>query len=166
MSEVTLTAKNFDREAIREATGSDILKLNWTSNPDDKKVYQLGFAIMYNHRKCNDETFKLNDFFADIPQSMGSNCGAHSKGYLSSKKSNFTIPILGGESIPATFVDCTATGSQALVRDCYGIREMKAGSVRIQLNVYGEKSGCNGLPVIHIQVPQKFSTIFVDSYGN
>lgn len=97
---------------------------------------------------------------------MGANCGVRFKGSISSGMNNFALPVLGGKSIPTTFVDCTASGSQALIRDCYGIQEKKIGTVRLQLNVYSETSGCNGLQVVHIQVPLKYSTQFVDSYGN
>ena len=153
-------------DEVTKVIGNDVLKLRWATNTDQRKIYHLGFAIIYNHTRNNDLSFKLNDFFSEIPQSMGANCGVQYKGSMSGGMSNYTIPVLGGESIPTTYVDCTASGSQILIRDCYGIQEKKTGTVRLQLNVYSEKSGCNGLQVVHIQIQQKYSTQFTESYGN
>ena len=140
--------------------------MRWNGNTDSKKIYHLGFSIMYNHLKESDKDMQLNSFFSEMPQSMGDNCKIATDGFFSKKNNKYRIPIIGGKSIPTTFLQCTASGKTNITRDCYGIISKKEGTVRLQMNICSPTSGCNGAQVIHIQVPSQFEKTFVDSYGN
>ena len=153
-------------EDVKSTTGSDILRLRWKGNSNAKKAYHLGFSIMYNHVKKSDEEMRLNDFFSDMPQEMGENCKITPPSYFSKKNCEFQIPVIGGKSINATYFESSAAGKSSLVRDCYGIISKKEGTVRLQMNIFGPRSGCNGAPVIHIQVSANHEQIFRKSYGN
>ncbi len=147
-------------------TGSEILRLQWIGNSKPKKVYHLGFSIIYNNLKGTDGNLVLNDFFSGMPQAMGDNCKIVTSGSMSRKNEQLYIPVIGGKSIPSSYINCSASGKTKLIRDCYGIISKKEGTVRLQMNIYGPKTGCNGVQVIHIQVPSDYKEIFMTSYGN
>ena len=150
----------------KKVTGNEVLRMRWNGNSDSKKAYHLGFSIMYNHIKESDGSMKLNDFFSDMPQEMGKNCEITTPGYFTRGKEIYKIPVIGGKSIQTTFFESTASGKTSLTRDCYGIVSKREGTVRLQMNIYSPQSGCNGAPVIHIQVPSVNEKTFIRSYGN
>ena len=150
----------------KSITGDEVLPMRWSGNSDSQKSYHLGFAIMYNHLKESDGIMQLNEFFYGMPQEMGDNCKIATPSYFSRERGQYYIPILGGKSIPTSFLQCTASGKANLTKDCYGIQSKKEGTVRLQMNVFSQKSGCNGLQVIHIQIPSKYEKEFRISYGD
>ena len=150
----------------KSITGDEVLPMRWSGNSDSQKSYHLGFAIMYNHLKESDGIMQLNEFFYGMPQEMGDNCKIATPSYFSRERGQYYIPILGGKSIPTSFLQCTASGKANLTKDCYGIQSKKEGTVRLQMNVLSQKSGCNGLQVIHIQIPSKYEKEFRISYGD
>ena len=160
---------------VKRVTGNEVLKLRTKNVSNSKFLYHLGFSIMYNHEKMNDNLMKLNDFFSGLPQEVGANCQKGTRKYLSDivqsifggQNETFSVPIKGGKSIPVTFFDFSATGNWDLIRDCYGIQSKKEGTVNFLMRCYKPGTGCNnGAPAVIIQVPQKFEDIFTESYGS
>jgi len=147
-------------------TGTDFLRMKWSNNNDSKRLYHIGFSIMYNHIKESNKIFQLNQCFSGMPQSMGDNCKITSSSFFSTRTESFFIPVIGGMSIPVTFAQCTASGESHLIRDCYGIMSKKEGTVQFRMNVCGPNSGCNGLQVILIQTHSIYENQLVQSYGD
>ena len=146
----------------KSVTGNDILRLRWNAKydkseeTDKNRVYHLGFALMYNHVNNSDGIFTLNTFFAGMPQRTGEGCTIPSQSmfgrYLSGDNRKFTIPVLGGTSIPVTYIDCRAAGKNQLTIHCYGIESKKEGYLNLRINNYGPRSGCNGIQMIFVIV--------------
>ena len=61
-------------EAVKKATGCDVLKANWNKMNDNQKITQIMFALQYanyhNEWNGDDRSVDLSRFIADIPLSI------------------------------------------------------------------------------------------------